>query len=62
MGIIAKFTNLVYIIGMEPLIQPVLDLVALFAVVTSLVTVAIWTTNNVVRVFLSWTGFIQDDL
>jgi len=44
------------------LIQPVVDLISLAAVVVTMVVVSQWTTNNVVRVFLSWTGFIQDDI
>jgi hypothetical protein len=46
----------------EELIQPIVDLIALAAVAVTLSLVAQWTTNNVVRVFLSWTGFIQDDI
>ena len=47
---------------MEPLIQPVVALISLAAVAVALSLVALWTTNYVVRVFLSWTGFIQDDI
>lgn len=47
---------------MDPLIQPVNDLLTLAAVVISLSLVALWVTNYVVRVLLSWTGFIQDDI
>jgi hypothetical protein len=47
---------------MEPLTQPITDLIGLGALAASLVLVSTWTTYFVVKVLLSWTGYIQDDL
>lgn len=47
---------------MEQLIPPIVTLISLAAVAVTLSLVANWTTNFVVRTFLSWTGFIQDEL